>query len=100
MSTRTVHPNSYGISPGFHMCCTMFTRHIQPSVCRGGFEFSPGYIFRSHCLKCSAWRWVCPPVLIGRRQQTLVSTSAYDEVASFILTGFTCVANVGPGVCA
>ena len=29
MSTRTIHPNSCGISPVHHMCWTISTRHIQ-----------------------------------------------------------------------
>ena len=35
MMTRTVHPNSCGISPVLHMCWTMATRNIQWSTCKG-----------------------------------------------------------------
>ena len=41
-STKTVHPNSWGISPVYHMCWKMSTRHIQRSVCVF-FKLSPRY---------------------------------------------------------
>ena len=99
MSTRTVHLNSCGISPVRHMCCTISTRHIQRSVCRGVFEFSPGYTSRRHCLKCYARSWACPPALSRHKRRTTVSTSASDGVLSFTWTGSKCVAMVRPGGC-
>ena len=40
--TGIVHPNSCGISPVRHMCCTMYTRHIHCSIHGGGLRLLPG----------------------------------------------------------
>ena len=87
ISTRKVHINSYGISPVRHMCCTVSTRPIQRSLLGGVFECSPGYISLHHCLKCYAWRWVCPPALCGCSRCTAESTSTSDGILSFTCLG-------------
>ena len=99
MRTKTVHPNSCGISPVCHMCWTMSTRHIHHFVCGGIFESSLEYTYRIHCFKCSAWRWVCLPALKGRRRKIAASTSAFNGVLSLTWTGSTCVARGMPGSC-
>ena len=99
MMTKTVHPNYCGISSVCHMYLKMSNRHIQCSVCGGVFQFYLGYASRSHCLKCSARRWVCLPALRGHMQQTSASTSAYDGVSLLTLTGSACVARGKPYEC-
>ena len=69
MRTKTVHLNYCRIFPMRHMCWIMSTRHIQQSVLRGVFEFSPRYASHSHCLKCPTQRWVYKPDLRGRRRK-------------------------------
>ena len=80
MGIRTVNPKSCGISPVCRMCWTMSISHIQRSVQGEFFKFSSGYASRSHCLKCSARRWMGAPSLSVRWRRTAASNSASNGV--------------------
>ena len=45
--TRIFHPNSWGISPVRHMCCTRSNRHSQCSLRGGGIQLFPWVILPS-----------------------------------------------------
>ena len=91
MRTRTVYPNSCG-SPPFATCTRLFPPGTSstPSGGVGVFEFYPWYASLSHCLNCSAWRWVCLPALRVCRQRNTVSTSTSDGFTFITCTGSTC----------